>query len=39
LDSYEAAAGLVDWSEFDAETERWGAEVRGLSREELVAPI
>jgi len=25
-----AAGGLVDWSEFDAETERWGIEVRGL---------
>jgi hypothetical protein len=30
-----AAGGLVDWSEFDAETERWGIEVRGLSREDL----
>jgi hypothetical protein len=24
-----AAAGLADWSEFDAEAERWGIEVRG----------
>src|SRR5919112_5159463 len=25
-----AAGGLADWSEFDAEAERWGIEVRGL---------
>ena len=30
-----AAGGLGDWSEFDAEAERWGVEVRGLSREDL----
>lgn len=30
-----ASAGLADWSEFDTETERWGIEVRGLSREDL----
>ncbi len=30
-----AAGGLADWSEFDAEAERWGIEVRGLSREDL----
>jgi hypothetical protein len=34
-----AAGGLCAWSEFDAEAERWGIEVRVLSREELVAPI
>jgi hypothetical protein len=34
-----AAAGLADWSEFDAEAERWGVEVRGLSREGLTALI
>jgi hypothetical protein len=34
-----AAAGLADWSEFDAEAERWGIDVRGLSREELTALI
>src|SRR5215218_4856008 len=34
-----AAAGLADWSEFDAEAERWGIEVRGLSREDLAALI
>jgi hypothetical protein len=34
-----AAAGLADWSEFDAEAERWGVEVRGLSREDLRALI
>ena len=34
-----AAAGLADWSEFDAEIERWGVEVRGLSREELTTLI
>jgi hypothetical protein len=27
-----AAEGLADWSEFDEEAERWGIEVRGLSR-------
>ena len=34
-----AAGGLADWSEFDAEAERWGIEVRGLSREGLAALI
>jgi hypothetical protein len=34
-----AAAGLADWSEFDAEAKRWGIEVRGLSREDLRALI
>jgi hypothetical protein len=34
-----AAGGLADWSEFDAEAERWGVEVRGLSREGLAALI
>jgi hypothetical protein len=34
-----AARGLADWSEFDAEAERWGIEVRGLSREDLRALI
>ncbi len=34
-----AATGLADWSEFDAEAERWGIEVRGLSREDLRALI
>ena len=34
-----AAAGLADRSEFDAEAERWGIEVRGLSREVLTALI
>jgi hypothetical protein len=34
-----AAIGLADWSEFDAEVERWGIEVRGLSREVLTALI
>jgi hypothetical protein len=33
------AAGLADWSEFDAEAERWGIEVRELSREDLRALI
>jgi hypothetical protein len=33
------AGGLADWSEFDAEAERWGIEVRGLSREDLRALI
>jgi hypothetical protein len=33
----EAATGLADWSEFDAEAERWGIEVRGFSREDLRA--
>jgi hypothetical protein len=32
-----AAAVLADWSEFDAEAERWGIEVRGLSRQSLTA--
>jgi hypothetical protein len=34
-----AATGLADRSEFDAEAERWGVEVRGLSREDLAALI
>ena len=34
-----AATGLADRSEFDAEAERWGVEVRGLSREGLAALI
>ena len=34
-----AAIGLADWSEFDAEVERRGIEVRGLSREVLTALI
>jgi hypothetical protein len=33
------ATGLADQSEFDAEAERWGIEVRGLSRENLGALI
>jgi hypothetical protein len=40
LGLFEAAAtGLADWSEFDAEAERWGVEVRGLYRESLAALI
>jgi hypothetical protein len=34
-----AAAGLADWSEFDAEAERFSIEVRGISREDLSALI
>jgi hypothetical protein len=34
-----AATGLADWSEFDAEAERWGIEVRGLLREDLTVRI
>lgn len=34
-----AAEGFAGWSEFDAEAERWGIEVRGLSREGLRALI
>ncbi len=34
-----AVDGLADWSEFDAEAERWGLEVRGLSREGVAALI
>jgi hypothetical protein len=34
-----AAEGHADWSEFDAEAERWDIEVRGLSREVLTALI
>jgi hypothetical protein len=34
-----AAGGLADWSEFDAEVERWGIEVRGISREDLTVRI
>jgi hypothetical protein len=33
------ATGLADCSEFGAEAERWGVEVRGLSREDLRALI
>jgi hypothetical protein len=34
LGLFDAVAGsLADWSEFDAEAERRGIEVRGLSRE------
>jgi hypothetical protein len=34
LGLFDAVAGsLADWSEFDAEGELWGIEVRGLSRE------
>jgi hypothetical protein len=37
---FDAAAGdLADWSEFDAEAERWDIDVRGQSREELTALI
>jgi hypothetical protein len=40
LGLFDAAAGdLADWSELDAEMERWGIEVRGLSREELTTLI
>jgi hypothetical protein len=34
-----AAAGLADWSEFDAEGERLSIEVRGISHEDLRALI
>ena len=34
-----AGGGLADWSEFDAEAQRWGIEVRGLSRVDLRALI
>lgn len=34
-----AAGGLVSWSEFDAEAERWDIEARGLSREGLATLI
>ena len=34
-----AATGLADWSVFNAESERWGIEVRGLSREEITVRI
>jgi hypothetical protein len=34
-----AAGGFADWSEFDAEAERWSIEVRVLSREDLSALI
>jgi hypothetical protein len=33
------AGGLVDWSEFDEEAERWGVRIRGLSRVDLRALI
>jgi hypothetical protein len=35
----EEAAGLADWSEFDAEAQRLSVEVCGLSREDLRALI
>jgi hypothetical protein len=35
----EAATGLADWSEFDAEAARLSIQVRGLSREHLSALI
>ncbi|MBA3492112.1 MAG: hypothetical protein H0T55_08580 [Rubrobacteraceae bacterium] len=34
-----AAGGLADRLEFDEEVERWGIEVRGLSREDLRALV
>jgi hypothetical protein len=34
-----AAAGFADWSEFDAEAERFSIEVCGLSRQDLRALI
>jgi hypothetical protein len=34
-----AAGGLADWSEFDAEVERWGVDVRGLSGDDPSALI
>jgi hypothetical protein len=34
-----AAAGLADWSEFDAEAERLSTEVSGISREDLTMVI
>jgi hypothetical protein len=39
LGHFDAAAGVVDRSEFDAEAERLSIEVRGLSREELTTLI
>jgi hypothetical protein len=39
LGLFDAAGGLADGSEFDAEAERWCIEVRGLSSEELGALI
>ncbi len=40
LELFDAAAGgLAAWSEFDEEAERWGIEVRGLSRQGLAALI
>ena len=35
----DAAGGLVAWSEFDAGAERGRIEIRGLSREDLIALI
>ncbi len=35
LGLFDAAGGLADWSEFDAEAEHGGIEVRGLSHEGL----
>jgi hypothetical protein len=35
-----AAASLADWSEFDAEAERWGIEVHwGVCAEEYPGPV
>jgi hypothetical protein len=40
LGLFDVAAGdLAEWSEFDTEAERWGIEVRGLSRQGLTALI
>jgi hypothetical protein len=40
LELFDAAAiGLADWSEFDAEVERWGVDVRRLSGDDLSALI
>jgi hypothetical protein len=40
LGHFAAATGdLADWSEFEAEAERRGIEVRGLSRKDLSALI
>jgi hypothetical protein len=40
LELFDTAAGsLADRSEFEAEVESWGIEVRGLSREELTTLI
>lgn len=34
-----AAEGMIDWSVFDMECERWGVEPMGLSREDLAAMV